>query len=82
MIDLPPPNAQIVCIETQPDYPPGTHMLTIKTLRELSRSLAEYDEQNKTRNKFEERLLLPHSSTPLPDDKMGIFVTFKRDCKK
>jgi hypothetical protein len=83
-----PPNVLIVCIETQPDYPPGVHMLTGETLKQLSNVFQDYETQEARRLKLETSLakeypglaLKPHPR--VPDSEIGFLVTFKRDCQK
>jgi hypothetical protein len=83
-----PPNVLIVCIETQPDYPPGVHMLTGKTIKQLSNKFRDYETQEARRLELETSLAKEYPGLALkpaprvPDSEVGFLVTFKRDCQK
>jgi hypothetical protein len=85
IMDLPPPNPLIVCIETHPGDPPGVHALTVKTLKYLRSVLSDYEAREARRLKFEASLaneLKDFTASPsLPDNEIGFMVVFKRDCQ-
>jgi hypothetical protein len=84
VIDFPPPDVFIVCIESRPDYPPGVHMLTMKTLKQLGKIASDYEATEARRLKFEGALVKDHKDFKVrpsfPDSEVGFLVEFRRDC--